>query len=47
MEPFVQEGGQVGTDIKVWRNLAQNLDDETMNQNIANSLKFLKSKFGV
>ena len=47
MEPFVQEGGQVGTDIKVWRNLAQNLDDETMNQNIADSLKFLKSKFGV
>ena len=45
MEPFVMEGGQVGSDIKVWRDLSSHADEAKLDQDIAESLVFLKKKF--
>ena len=45
MEPFVLEGGQVGNDIKVWRDLSGNATAEKMDKEIKNSLRFLKKVF--
>lgn len=45
MEPFVQCGGQVGKDIKVWRDLSENASSEEMDRQIAESLKFLHAQF--
>jgi len=45
MEPFYLMGGQVGADIKVWRDLSEGASVEIMNQKIAASLKFLKKSF--
>ena len=45
MEPFLRDGGTVGKDIKVWRDLSGNADDDKMDQMIADSLVFLKKQF--
>jgi D-psicose/D-tagatose/L-ribulose 3-epimerase len=45
MEPFVLEGGQVGKDIKVWRDLSGGADPEKMDNDIRESLVFLKKAF--
>lgn len=45
MEPFMKPGGAVAADIKVYRDLSDGADEETMDANIAKSLAFLKSKF--
>ena len=45
MEPFVTMGGQVGRDIKVWRDLSDGATPEQMDENIKKSLEFLRSKF--
>jgi D-psicose/D-tagatose/L-ribulose 3-epimerase len=45
MEPFVLEGGQIGKDIKVWRDLSGNATAEKMDKEIKNSLRFLKRVF--
>ncbi len=45
MEPFVRMGGQVGSDIKVWRDLSENGDDAKLDADIAEALKFVKKKF--
>jgi D-psicose/D-tagatose/L-ribulose 3-epimerase len=45
MEPFVLEGGQVGRDIKVWRDLSSNASPERMDKDIKESLEFLKKAF--
>lgn len=45
MEPFVLEGGQVGKDIKVFRDLSGGADEAKMDAEITESLKFLKAKF--
>jgi len=45
MEPFVLEGGQVGKDIKVFRDLSGGADEAKMDADIKASLEFLKSKF--
>jgi len=45
MEPFYYQGGQVGKDIKVWRDLSEGASAEEMNRRIASSLKFLRSQF--
>lgn len=44
MEPFVKMGGTVGSDIKVWRDMSDGADDKKLNEDIRESLKFLKSK---
>ena len=45
MEPFVKMGGQIGKDIKVWRDLSNGADEERLSRELADSLAFLKSKF--
>lgn len=45
MEPFVLEGGRVGQDIKVWRDLSGNADSKKLDQDIKLSLEFLRRKF--
>jgi len=39
MEPFVRQGGEVGRDIKVWRNLKK---AEDMDQEVKQALEFVK-----
>jgi len=45
MEPFLLNGGAVGRDIRVWRDLSNHADTAMMDQYIADSLKFVKEKF--
>jgi len=45
MEPFVLQGGQVGKDIKVFRDLASAADEAKMDADIKSGLEFLKRNF--
>ncbi len=42
MEPFLLTGGEVGRDIRVWRDLSNNADEEMMDKYIKDSLVYLK-----
>ncbi len=45
MEPFVSMGGQVGKDIKVWRDLSGGADEAGLDAGVRQSLEFLTSAF--
>lgn len=45
MEPFVRMGGIVGSDIKVWRDLSDQADEQELDDEIRESLRFVKKKF--
>lgn len=45
MEPFVLDGGQVGQDVKVWRDLSDGADISKLDKEAADAVKFIKSKF--
>jgi D-psicose/D-tagatose/L-ribulose 3-epimerase len=45
MEPFTQTGGQVGRDIKVWRDLSGGASREEMDNAVACSVRFLRGLF--
>ena len=45
MEPFILQGGQVGKDIKVFRDLSDGADEVQMDANIKAGLECLKSNF--
>lgn len=45
MEPFVRMGGQVGKDIRIWRDLSGGADDAQMDQALRDSVAFLKTCF--
>lgn len=45
MEPFLKCGGEVGRDVRVWRDLSNGADSETLDTYLKNALLFLKSKF--
>jgi D-psicose/D-tagatose/L-ribulose 3-epimerase len=45
MEPFVKMGGGVGSDIKVWRDLSDGADEAQLDADIAESARFVRSKF--
>ena len=45
MEPFVLTGGQVGRDIRVWRDLSGGADAEKLDEEARESLAFLKTMF--
>lgn len=45
MEPFYFDGGQIGKEIKVWRDLSNGASKEEMDQKIARSVQFLRSEF--
>ena len=46
MEPFVMSGGQVGSDIKVWRNLVGDISEDALDRDAAASVKFLREAIG-
>jgi D-psicose/D-tagatose/L-ribulose 3-epimerase len=46
MEPFVMSGGQVGADIKVWRDLAADGSEAALDREAAASVKFLRETIG-
>jgi len=45
MEPFVRMGGTVGNDIKVWRDMSEGANDEKLDADISESLRFLRKAF--
>lgn len=45
MEPFITMGGQIGKDVKVWRDLSGGADLDAMDEGIKESLTFLKRAF--
>ena len=45
MEPFLKQGGEVGRDCRVWRDLSNGADEETMDKYLKKSLQYLKNKF--
>lgn len=46
MEPFVRPGGTIGKEIRVWRDLSDNADERKLDEDIRESLKFIKKTFG-
>lgn len=46
MEPFVRNGGGVGTDIKIWRDLSEGATVEQLDRDAAQSVEFLRYVFG-
>lgn len=44
MEPFIRMGGEVGRDIKVWRDISNGATDQEMERFVADSVKMLKNK---
>lgn len=45
MEPFVRQGGIVGSDIKVWRDLSDGADEMKLDADIKEALQFVKNQF--
>lgn len=45
MEPFVNMGGQVGKDIKIWRKMNADAGVEAMDEDAKNSVRFLRYVF--
>ena len=46
MEPFVKQGGGVGSDIKVWRDLSSNADEAQMDEDARRGLAFSRYVLG-
>ena len=40
MEPFVRMGGQVGADIKVWRDISRGADEAQLDDDARRALEF-------
>lgn len=45
MEPFVQMGGTVGSDIKIWRDLSHHADENRLDTDAKNSVAYLRYVF--
>lgn len=45
MEPFVQQGGGVGQDIKIWRDLSHGIDQDGLDRDAADSVAYLRYVF--
>ena len=45
MEPFVTMGGQVGKDIRIWRDISQGATENDIDRDAAKSVAFLRSAF--
>jgi len=45
LEPFVMMGGPVARDVRVWRNLVDNIEEEALDQYAKESLEFIRSSF--
>ena len=46
MEPFVIHGGEVGKDIRVWRDLYEDTSEAKLDRDAAESVSFLRKCFG-
>ncbi|MDR3248795.1 MAG: TIM barrel protein [Treponema sp.] len=46
MEPFVLQGGQVGSDIKIWRDLIANGGETELDEEARRSVAFVRKVFG-
>lgn len=44
MEPFVIHGGEVGRDIRIWRDLLPDTSEEQLDRDAAQSVRFLRGK---
>lgn len=44
MEPFIRPGGQVGKDIKIYRDQSNHADEETMDRLAQDALEFIRKK---
>ena len=40
MEPFVRMGGQVGSDIKIWRDISRGASEEQLDADAKQALEF-------
>lgn len=45
MEPFIMDGGQIGEEVKVWRDLSNGATVQELDQMAADSVKFLRKTF--
>lgn len=45
MEPFVMQGGTIGEEIKVWRDLIPNVTEEKLDRDAKGALEFVKQVF--
>jgi len=45
MEPFVIHGGEVGQDIRIWRDLLPDTSEEALDRDAAQSVQFLRKTF--
>jgi D-psicose/D-tagatose/L-ribulose 3-epimerase len=45
MEPFVIQGGQIGKDIKVWRDLVPDTSEDALDKDAKDALCYLRSQF--
>lgn len=46
-EPFVLHGGEVGRDIRLWRDLFPGVTEEKLDKDAAESVEFLRNKFEI
>lgn len=47
MEPFVMQGGTVGKEIKVWRDLVLNATEEQLDRDAEGAVRFVRHVFGI
>ena len=47
MEPFVMQGGTIGSEIKVWRDLVSNATEEKLDADAKEALNFIRQTFGI
>lgn len=45
MEPFVKVGGEVGRDIRIWRNMYADLSEEKLDRDAADAVRFQRYMF--
>ncbi|MDR1903100.1 MAG: sugar phosphate isomerase/epimerase [Treponema sp.] len=45
MEPFVLQGGQVGEDIKVWRDISRGASEQDLDEEARTSVRFIREVF--
>lgn len=47
MEPFVMQGGTIGSEIKVWRDLVADTSEEALDRDAKGALEFCRHVFGI
>lgn len=47
MEPFVMQGGTIGSEIKVWRNLVEDPTEEKLDKDAKGAVAFVRHVFGI